>query len=146
MMHDLEIRLEGVSGFSAVLAFEDDDIHLSLGGNTRSGDEYGEVAILRLPRFHADITGGPEFRAEVEKCRVDGKFQGSKLFRLGAKYVFKKFEEDPMVFFSMLYAVRKDAMEKGEDVARAEIRKALGIVDRGGSVFHEFGEDDEGLA
>jgi len=143
MITPVGIKLEGISGFSTCLVFSNDDVRLSLGGNGRIGSESCRVATMDLQKLGVDIVGGPEFVAKAEACKTeDDKLDGDKLFALGFATLLDHFREDQSAFTSMIKAIEKDAFERGSAAAKSMIRNALGIVDRGASVFHEFGEDE----
>lgn len=127
-MHTVEIKLEGITGYSTAKEFEDDSVWLQLGGNTDAVN-HKNVGSIQLKSFDAYIVGGPEFCARIMECKTGGKWDGVKLFKLGYEILIDHFREDRRDFVNMMTHVREEAFELGVQAARKKMRAALGIED-----------------
>lgn len=128
-MSTLDIKVEGVSGYSTVKEFEDDTVRLQLGGNTSSTNPQ-RVASIELRQHHVNIIGGPElFDKIMANGKQDGEWSAPLLFAIGFKIMIDHFSANPHALMSVMTSIGEQAFEDGVQAARKKMRAALGICD-----------------
>ena len=108
MMQQIQIKLEGIQGYSTCLVFENDDVRVNIGAGGDGNQRSVRVANITLEKVGAYITGGPEFVSKIEKCKTDdGKWDGTCLLALGFATFLDHLREHPSDFLKMLKEVEK---------------------------------------